>query len=84
MFVPSGLGLPETVSASLTNAATVMLLVGLAVVLLPGSLVLGRVLEDSRSRRASAARLAVMAVAAPYAAVLVAVGTFSPFLYYQF
>jgi len=26
----------------------------------------------------------VMALAAPYAAMLVAAGTFSPFLYYQF
>jgi alginate O-acetyltransferase complex protein AlgI len=84
MFVPSGFGLPEAVSASLTNAATVMLVLGLIVVLLPGSFVLGRVLEDSRGRRATAARFAVMAVAGPYAAVLVAVGTFSPFLYYQF
>jgi alginate O-acetyltransferase complex protein AlgI len=30
------------------------------------------------------ARVAVSALAAPYAAVLVAAGTFSPFLYYQF
>jgi alginate O-acetyltransferase complex protein AlgI len=32
----------------------------------------------------TASRYAVSAVAGPYAAVLVAAGTFSPFLYYQF
>ena len=50
----------------------------------PGSFVLGRVLESGRSRPAVAARFAVMAVAAPCAAVIAAAGTFSPFLYYQF
>ncbi|MBB3678706.1 MBOAT family O-acyltransferase [Modestobacter versicolor] len=84
MFVPSGLGLPDAVSASLTNTRSVVLLLALLVVLLPGSFVLGRVLEAGRSWRSSATRFAVMAFAGPYAAVLVAAGTFSPFLYYQF
>jgi len=34
--------------------------------------------------RARVARVGYAAVAAPYAAVLVAAGTFSPFLYFQF
>jgi alginate O-acetyltransferase complex protein AlgI len=84
MFVPSGLGLPEAVSVSLTNTRSVMLVLALLVVLLPGSFVLGRVLEAGRSRKAGVTRFAVMAFAGPYAAVLVAAGTFSPFLYYQF
>ena len=45
---------------------------------------LGRILESGRSRPAVVTRFAVMAVAAPCAAVIVAAGTFSPFLYYQF
>jgi alginate O-acetyltransferase complex protein AlgI len=84
MFVPSGFGLPEAVSVSLTHTRSVMLLLALLVVLLPGSFVLGRLLEAGRSRRARVSRFAVMAFAGPYAAVLVAAGTFSPFLYYQF
>jgi alginate O-acetyltransferase complex protein AlgI len=84
MFVPSGFGLPEAVSVSLTNTRSVMLVLALLVVLLPGSFVLGRILEAGRSRKATATRFAVMAFAGPYAAVLVAAGTFSPFLYYQF
>jgi alginate O-acetyltransferase complex protein AlgI len=84
MFVPSGLGLPEGVAVSLTHTRSVMLVLALLVVLLPGSFVLGRVLETSRSRRAVVTRFAVMAVAGTYAGVLVAAGTFSPFLYYQF
>jgi alginate O-acetyltransferase complex protein AlgI len=54
------------------------------VVLLPRDLVMGKVVDDSRTRVASAARVAYSAVGAPYAAVLVAAGTFSPFLYFQF
>jgi alginate O-acetyltransferase complex protein AlgI len=84
MFTPSGLGLPEAVSASLTNTRTTMLVLAIPVVLLPGSFVFGPYLEAARTRVVTASRYAVSAVAGPYAAVLVAAGTFSPFLYYQF
>jgi alginate O-acetyltransferase complex protein AlgI len=84
MFVPSGLALPETVSTALTDQRTLILALSLLVVLLPATFVLGRVLDYGRSRPALVARYAVMALAAPYAAMLVAAGTFSPFLYYQF
>jgi alginate O-acetyltransferase complex protein AlgI len=84
MFVPSGFGIPEAVSVSLTNTRSVMLVLAMLVVLLPGSFVLGRILEASRTPRARVTRFGVRAVAGPYAAVLVAAGTFSPFLYYQF
>jgi hypothetical protein len=83
MFVPSGVGLPATVNAALTNQRELTFLLSLLVVLLPASFVLGKVIEAGRSRGALAARFAVMAVV-PYAGVLVAAGTFSPFLYYQF
>jgi alginate O-acetyltransferase complex protein AlgI len=84
MFVPSGFGLPEAVAASLTNQRVLILALALVVVLLPGSFVLGRVLDSGRSRPAVVTRYAVMAVAAPCAAIVAAAGTFSPFLYYQF
>jgi alginate O-acetyltransferase complex protein AlgI len=84
MVVPTGDGLAEATAASLTNQRTVVLLLALLVVLLPGSLVLGRVLEAGRNLPATVTRFAVVAVAAPCAAVLAAAGTFSPFLYYQF
>jgi alginate O-acetyltransferase complex protein AlgI len=84
MFVPSGFGLPDAVAASLTNQRVLLLALALLVVLLPGSFVLGRVLDSGRSRRAVVTRFAVMAVAAPCAAIVAAAGTFSPFLYYQF
>jgi alginate O-acetyltransferase complex protein AlgI len=84
MVIPTGDGLAETVAASVTHQRTVVLVLALLVVLLPGSLVLGRVLEAGRGRPAVLTRFAVVAVAAPCAAVLAAAGTFSPFLYYQF
>jgi alginate O-acetyltransferase complex protein AlgI len=84
MLVPSGLGLPDTVSAALTNQRTLVLALALLVVLLPATFVLGRVVQETQGRFAAVARVAVSALAAPYAAVLVAAGTFSPFLYYQF
>jgi len=84
MFLPSGLALPEPVAAALTHQRTLVLALSLLVVLLPATFVFGRVLDAGRSRSALVARSAVMALAAPYAAMLVAAGTFSPFLYYQF
>ena len=53
MFVPSGFGLSEAVAASLTNQRSVVLVLALLVVLLPGSFVLGRILESGRSRPAT-------------------------------
>jgi alginate O-acetyltransferase complex protein AlgI len=84
MFSPSGLGLSEALDASLTHQRSLVFALALLVVLLPGSFVLGRILEAGRGRRAVTARYAVMVVAAPAAAIVAAAGTFSPFLYYQF
>jgi len=84
MFWPQGLGLSTEVSTALTHQRTVVLLLAGLVVLLPGSLVLGRVLEFGTHRPAAALRLAVVTVGLGYATVLVAAGTFSPFLYYKF
>jgi alginate O-acetyltransferase complex protein AlgI len=46
--------------------------------------VTGPLLESSRSRPAAAIRIAVMTAGLAYAAILIASGTYSPFLYYQF
>jgi alginate O-acetyltransferase complex protein AlgI len=65
-----------------TRVALIMALAAL-VALMPRSFVMGRLLEGA-SKPGRVARLAYAGVAAPYAAVLVAAGTFSPFLYFQF
>jgi alginate O-acetyltransferase complex protein AlgI len=84
MFLPDAHGLTDVVNAALTNQRLVILLLALLVVLLPTHPVTGPLLESSRSRPANAIRLGVMTAGLTYAAILVATGTFSPFLYYQF
>jgi alginate O-acetyltransferase complex protein AlgI len=77
-------GLALQVADALTVKATVTLVAAGTVVLLPGSFVTGRFLAAGASRWAPAARFVVMAAALPYAVLLIASGTFSPFLYLQF
>ncbi|GIG61268.1 alginate O-acetyltransferase [Longispora fulva] len=72
------------IDAGIRNQALILLAFGLLVVFIPARFTMGRFLEDSRTRLAGAARLAYSVVAAPAAAILVAAGTFSPFLYFQF
>jgi alginate O-acetyltransferase complex protein AlgI len=84
MLVPDLAGLTDVVGSALTNQRTVILLLALVIVLVPTDPVTGPYLESSRSRPATAIRLAVMTGGLAYAAILVATGTFSPFLYYQF
>lgn len=84
MLLPDLTGLTEVVQVSLTNQRLVLLLAALVIFFLPAHPVAGPMLESSRSRSASALRLGVMTVGLGYAAILVATGTFSPFLYYQF
>jgi alginate O-acetyltransferase complex protein AlgI len=84
MFIPDGSGLTEAVNAALTNQRLVILLVALLVVLLPTHPVTGPLLESSRSRLATTVRITVMTAGLLYSAILIAAGTFSPFLYYQF
>jgi alginate O-acetyltransferase complex protein AlgI len=84
MFVPDGRGLTDLVDAALTNQRLVILLVSLLVVLLPTHPVTGPILESSRTRTATALRVGVMTAGLAYSAILIASGTFSPFLYFQF
>jgi alginate O-acetyltransferase complex protein AlgI len=84
MFLPDGHGLTDVVDAALTHQRLLILLLAMLVFLLPTSPVTGPLLESSRTRPATAIRVTVMTAGLAYAAVLVATGTFSPFLYYQF
>jgi alginate O-acetyltransferase complex protein AlgI len=76
--------LPEEVSTALTHQRALTLALGALVVLVPGSFVMGKLVEDGRTRAAGIARFGYTAIASPYAAMVVAAGTFSPFLYFQF
>jgi alginate O-acetyltransferase complex protein AlgI len=84
MLVPDFTGLGDVVGSALDNQRTVVLLLALCIVLFPARPATGRFLESARSRPAIALRAVVMVVGLPYAAILLASGTFSPFLYYQF
>jgi alginate O-acetyltransferase complex protein AlgI len=84
MLTPHGTGLPDVVHAAAVHQRALILALSLVVVLLPRTTVVGKFLETGQGRVAWASRFAVMTIAAPYAAILVAAGTFSPFLYYQF
>jgi alginate O-acetyltransferase complex protein AlgI len=62
----------------------VILLLAALVFLLPAQPITGRYLESVRSRPATAFRIGVTTAGLLYSALLVATGTFSPFLYYRF
>ncbi|WP_431922604.1 MBOAT family O-acyltransferase [Amycolatopsis tucumanensis] len=84
MLVPDFDGLTDVVEAALTNQRVVILIAALAIFALPANPVTGPLLESARTRGAVGLRIGVMTAGALYAAILVANGTFSPFLYYQF
>lgn len=84
MVLPDFTGLTDVVESAVTNQRLIILLCALAIVFLPAHPVTGPLLESSRSRPATALRIGVMTVGLVYAAILIATGTFSPFLYYQF
>lgn len=84
MLLPDVSGLSDVVAASVTHQRMVFLLVGLVVVLLPRGSGTGPFVESVRSRPATVVRAGVMTAGLAYSALLVATGSFSPFLYYQF
>ncbi|MBA0127838.1 MBOAT family protein [Haloechinothrix sp. YIM 98757] len=84
MLTPDLAGLNEAVDTALTNQRLVILLAAAMTMVLPGQPVTGPLIEASRSRHAAVLRTSVMTVGLGYAAVLIAAGTFTPFLYYQF
>ena len=84
MFTPQGWALTDEVAVALTHQRAVVLALAALVVLIPRDVVLGRIADAGTGRRATSLRLAASWVAAPTAGVLVAVGSLSPFLYFQF
>ncbi|AHH93796.1 MBOAT family protein [Kutzneria viridogrisea] len=83
MLIPDVQGLGDVVGVALTHQRGLILLLALCIVLMPARPT-GPFLESSRSRFAFGLRTAVIVLGLPYAAILLASGTFSPFLYYQF
>ncbi|MGH3872481.1 MAG: MBOAT family O-acyltransferase [Pseudonocardiaceae bacterium] len=77
-------GLTDVVDASLTNQRLVVLLAAAVVFLLPARPVTGVYLESVRTTPAAVLRVGVMTAGLCYVTLLVATGTFSPFLYYRF
>jgi alginate O-acetyltransferase complex protein AlgI len=75
--------LASGVEAALIPQAKIALAIGLASSLLPRALTVGRTLDGGWHGRPLAVRLAVIALL-PAAAILVAAGSFSPFLYFRF
>lgn len=84
MFVPDFSSLPDAVTASMSHYRVFMLGLGLLVLLVPNSWVFGQVLQRRDVRWPTGFRWVVSGALAPYAAIVVAAGTFSPFLYFQF
>lgn len=84
MFWPTTGPLPDTLIAATTNQAIAMLIFGSLVVLMPATLVMGRLIERFNYTPSTVFRVAVLCVLAPYSAIAIAAGTFSPFLYFQF
>lgn len=83
MLLPDFTGLTDVIESALTNQRLVILIAAMAIVFLPAHPT-GPLVESTRSTPATVLRIGVMTVGLLYAAILVATGTFSPFLYYQF
>jgi alginate O-acetyltransferase complex protein AlgI len=84
MFSPDFTGLSSLVDNAMGNQRLVILLMALAVFLLPAHPVTGPFLETARTRWAGGFRAAVLTAGLGYSTILIANGTFIPFLYYQF
>jgi alginate O-acetyltransferase complex protein AlgI len=84
MLLPDFAGLSDLVESALTHQRLVLLLATMTIFVLPAHPVTGPLLESSRTRPATVLRIGIMTAGLAYAAILVATGTFSPFLYYRF
>jgi len=83
MFSPGGIT-PEALTAALDTRAIVAMGLGAASVLIPGNVVGGLLVTGWRGAKGIAVRVAEIGVALPYVMIIIASGSFSPFLYYQF
>jgi alginate O-acetyltransferase complex protein AlgI len=77
------LDLPLEVSQAFTPQAKLALAIGLATLLFPRGLVIGRMLQERWSGVPLAGRALAIATL-PYTTILIAAGSFSPFLYFRF
>ncbi|WP_020496203.1 MBOAT family O-acyltransferase [Sciscionella marina] len=84
LFAPDTEGLTGIVGAALTNQRLTIGILALAVFFLPKQPITGIFLESGRSVVANTARVGIMTAGLAYSFILIASGTFSPFLYYQF
>ena len=84
MFIWHSGPVPAEVNAVLTDFRVLVFALACLVVLVPRHFVMGKLLDDGKSAVASGLRIAYTGVAAPYAAIVVAAGTLSPFLYFKF
>jgi alginate O-acetyltransferase complex protein AlgI len=84
MVTPNFSAIAPEVSSALHGYPQLALLFALTVVLVPRTFTMGTFLDRSGDERAGAARVLYTAVGAPLAAIVVAAGTFSPFLYFKF
>ena len=75
---------PETITNAIDTRALIAMGLGTASVLIPGNIVGGLLVTGWQGVRGAAVRFAEVAVALPYVMIIVASGSFSPFLYYQF
>lgn len=83
MFSFGSLSIPSSVEVALTGQAVFALAVGLTTALLPRDWVVGLQLQRRWAGTPLALRIGALALL-PWAAVAVAAGSFSPFLYFQF
>jgi alginate O-acetyltransferase complex protein AlgI len=83
MFSFGGETIPA-LEAALSTKAVATLILGSLVFFLPRDFVLGPIVQRSHGRIAAASRAVVMVAGLPYAVLLLASGSFSPFLYFQF
>ncbi len=83
MFSTGGVT-PEIITDAMDTRALIAMGLGIASVLIPGNIVGGLLVTGWQGARGAVVRVAEVAIALPYAMVIVASGSFSPFLYYQF
>ena len=84
MLTPGSMTIDPAMREVISRENAVSFAVGLSCVLLPRNVVMGRIVDTTSAWRiAPVARIAVVLLV-PYTAVVVAAGTFSPFLYFQF
>jgi alginate O-acetyltransferase complex protein AlgI len=83
-MIPHGhYALNSFLSLTLTTQVKLALIVGLATVFFPRDFVLGRVMQGAWNARGLLARSLAVATLA-YTTILIAAGSFSPFLYFRF